>query len=150
MERERERHTHTHTHKERQRYITVYACVHYITLWMRVCAYITVSVCVCMCTTWVCVTVQDVSEPSVQLKLQVKNPDSGEVKPVAFTISANKFRVLLNGKPVYFHFQPRCVHLCGCVFVCVHVCTCASVCICLSVCVIFDMSVCWCACVRER
>ncbi|XP_070177673.1 COMM domain-containing protein 4-like isoform X2 [Littorina saxatilis] len=39
---------------------------------------------------------KDVSEPSVQVKLQVKNPDNGDVKPVAFTVSAAKFRVLLN------------------------------------------------------
>lgn len=81
----------------------------------------------CVCTTWVCVTVQDVSEPSVQLKLQVKNPDSGEVKPVAFTISANKFRVLLNGKPVYFHFQPVYMYIRVDVCICAHVHLCAYV-----------------------
>ena len=127
---ERERHTHTEAeihHSVRARmcalYYSGYVCVYYITV--SECVH--VCVCVYYISTWVCVTVQDVSEPSVQLKLQVKNPDSGEVKPVAFTISANKFRVLLNGKPIYFRLQPLCVHV---HFICVYMCICLSVCVC--------------------
>ena len=41
---------------------------------------------------------QDINEPSVQLKLKVKNTDTGTVEPVSFNVSSDKFRVLLNGK----------------------------------------------------
>ncbi|ESP02680.1 hypothetical protein LOTGIDRAFT_138080, partial [Lottia gigantea] len=40
---------------------------------------------------------KDVSEPCVQMKLNVKNPDTNTVSPVTFTVPADKFRVLLNG-----------------------------------------------------
>ncbi|XP_050398696.1 COMM domain-containing protein 4 [Patella vulgata] len=39
---------------------------------------------------------KDVSEPCVQVKLSIKNPDTNQSKPVSFTVSADKFRVLLN------------------------------------------------------
>lgn len=38
---------------------------------------------------------QNVNEPSVQLKLNIKDGSSLEVKPVAFTLTSDKFRVLL-------------------------------------------------------
>ncbi|XP_076467943.1 COMM domain-containing protein 4-like [Babylonia areolata] len=39
---------------------------------------------------------KDVSEPSVQIKLQMRNPDSKDATPVVFTVSASKFRILMN------------------------------------------------------
>ncbi|BFZ25657.1 hypothetical protein BsWGS_28696 [Bradybaena similaris] len=39
---------------------------------------------------------QNVNEPNVQIKLDVKQPDSTEPEPVAFTLTADKFRVLLH------------------------------------------------------
>ena len=44
---------------------------------------------------------QDINEPSVQLKLKVKNTDTGVVEPVSFNIASDKFRVLLNGRLIY-------------------------------------------------
>ena len=41
---------------------------------------------------------QDINEPSLQLKLKVKNTDTGVVEPVSFNIASDKFRVLLNGR----------------------------------------------------
>ena len=43
-------------------------------------------------------SLQDINEPSVQLKLKVKNTDTGVVEPVSFNVPSDKFRVLLNGK----------------------------------------------------
>ena len=40
----------------------------------------------------------EVNEPSVQLRLHVKNPDTGKVEPTSFAMSADKFRVFLSGK----------------------------------------------------
>ena len=37
-------------------------------------------------------------EPSVQLRLKIRNPDSHQVEPVSFTLTADKFRVFLNGR----------------------------------------------------
>ena len=34
----------------------------------------------------------------VQLRLKVRNPDKQTVDPVAFTLTSEKFRVLLSGK----------------------------------------------------
>ncbi|KAH9496772.1 COMM domain-containing protein 4 [Bulinus truncatus] len=39
---------------------------------------------------------QDVNEPSVQLKLGIRQGDSSTPEPVAFTLTADKFRVLLH------------------------------------------------------
>ncbi|CAG5114892.1 unnamed protein product [Candidula unifasciata] len=39
---------------------------------------------------------QNVNEPSVQIKLDIKQSDSAEPEPVAFTLTADKFRVLLH------------------------------------------------------
>ncbi|XP_033624970.1 COMM domain-containing protein 4-like [Asterias rubens] len=39
---------------------------------------------------------KDVNEPSVQLRLHIKNPDNDSVEPVSFNISADKFRILLS------------------------------------------------------
>ncbi|XP_046555794.1 COMM domain-containing protein 4-like isoform X2 [Haliotis rubra] len=39
---------------------------------------------------------KDINEPSVQIRLEMKNPDTRSTEPVAFTVSADKFRVLLN------------------------------------------------------
>ncbi|KAK3096181.1 hypothetical protein FSP39_024124 [Pinctada imbricata] len=39
---------------------------------------------------------KDVNEPNVQLRLHIKDRSTGSVKPVSFTVSAEKFRVLLN------------------------------------------------------
>ncbi|PVD36204.1 hypothetical protein C0Q70_03179 [Pomacea canaliculata] len=39
---------------------------------------------------------KEVNEPSLQLKLQIKDPDTEKIRPVAFTLTANKFRVLLS------------------------------------------------------
>ena len=50
-------------------------------------------------------SLQDINEPSVQLKLKVKNTDTGMVEPVSFNISSDKFRVLLNGKRLHFFFS---------------------------------------------
>ena len=41
---------------------------------------------------------KDVNEPSVQLRLHIKNPDDDSVEPVSFNISADKFRILLSGE----------------------------------------------------
>ncbi|XP_071097902.1 COMM domain-containing protein 4-like, partial [Haliotis cracherodii] len=41
---------------------------------------------------------KDINEPSVQIRLEMKNPDTQSTEPVAFTVSADKFRVLLNGR----------------------------------------------------
>ncbi len=41
---------------------------------------------------------QDVGEPSVQLRLKIRNPDTGTVEPTVMTVSADKFRVLLSGR----------------------------------------------------
>ncbi|XP_064596063.1 COMM domain-containing protein 4-like [Liolophura sinensis] len=38
---------------------------------------------------------KDVNEPCVQLRLGIRNPDVDTVDPVAFTLSADKFRVFL-------------------------------------------------------
>ncbi|KAK2183535.1 hypothetical protein NP493_307g00001 [Ridgeia piscesae] len=40
----------------------------------------------------------EVKEPSVQLRLKIRNPDSHQVEPVAFKMTADKFRVFLNGR----------------------------------------------------
>ncbi len=49
---------------------------------------------------------QDVGEPSVQLRLKVKNPDTGAIEPTVMTVTADKFRVLLSGtyQVFFFHF----------------------------------------------
>lgn len=39
---------------------------------------------------------KDINEPSVQLKMKVKNTDTGTVEPVSFNVPSDKFRVLLN------------------------------------------------------
>ncbi|GFN98011.1 comm domain-containing protein 4 [Plakobranchus ocellatus] len=39
---------------------------------------------------------QEVNEPSVQLKLDIKDGSNEETKPVAFTLTSEKFRVLLH------------------------------------------------------
>lgn len=39
---------------------------------------------------------KDINEPCVQLKMNVKATETDEVKPLSFTVSADKFRVLLN------------------------------------------------------
>lgn len=41
---------------------------------------------------------KEVNDPSVQLRLHVKNPDTGAVEPTSFAMSADKFRVFLSGK----------------------------------------------------
>ena len=41
---------------------------------------------------------KEVNEPSVQLRLHVKNPDTGDVEATSLTLSADKFRVFLSGK----------------------------------------------------
>jgi len=43
---------------------------------------------------------QDINEPCVQLKMKVKSAETGDVEPVSFTASSDKFRVLLNGELV--------------------------------------------------
>jgi len=40
---------------------------------------------------------QDVSKPFVQLRLGVRNPDTETVEHVAFTLTVDKFKVLLHG-----------------------------------------------------
>ena len=40
---------------------------------------------------------QDVSKPYVQLRLGVRNPDTDSVEHVAFTLTVDKFKVLLHG-----------------------------------------------------
>lgn len=42
-------------------------------------------------------SLQEVNEPCVQMKLHVRNPDSGTTTPVSFTVDMDKFRILLNG-----------------------------------------------------
>uniref|UniRef100_K1PDI5 COMM domain-containing protein 4 n=1 Tax=Magallana gigas TaxID=29159 RepID=K1PDI5_MAGGI len=39
---------------------------------------------------------KEVNEPCVQMKLHVRNPDSGTTTPVSFTVDMDKFRILLN------------------------------------------------------
>ncbi|XP_019630590.1 PREDICTED: COMM domain-containing protein 4-like [Branchiostoma belcheri] len=39
---------------------------------------------------------QDVQEPMVQLRLRVRNPDTGNVVPHSFTMTADKFRLFLS------------------------------------------------------
>ncbi|XP_053383575.1 COMM domain-containing protein 4-like isoform X1 [Mercenaria mercenaria] len=39
---------------------------------------------------------KDINEPCVQLKMNVKPAEGGEVEPVSFTASSDKFRVFLN------------------------------------------------------
>lgn len=41
---------------------------------------------------------QEMSDPSVQLRLHIKNPDDGSTNPVSFTVDSDKFRILLNGR----------------------------------------------------
>ncbi len=66
----------------------------------------------------VCIS-QEVGEPSVQLRLKVRDPDTGAVQPTVMSVSAAKFRVLLSG---------ACVYVCACVWVCVW-CACVRVCV---------------------
>lgn len=42
-------------------------------------------------------SLQEVNEPCVQMKLHVRNPDSGTTTPISFTVDMDKFRILLNG-----------------------------------------------------
>ena len=44
-----------------------------------------------------CVFGQDVGEPCVQLKLTKKDPVSGQSTPITFSVSGDKFRMLLRG-----------------------------------------------------
>lgn len=44
---------------------------------------------------------QQVNEPIVHLKLNVRNVDKGVLEPLAMTLSSDKFRVLLAGKTFY-------------------------------------------------
>ncbi|XP_052084460.1 COMM domain-containing protein 4-like [Mytilus californianus] len=39
---------------------------------------------------------KNIDEPCVQLRLKVKDPNTDNVKPVTFTVTADKFRILLN------------------------------------------------------
>lgn len=39
---------------------------------------------------------KDVNEPSVHLRLKIRNPDTQVVEPLAFTLSGDKFRVFLH------------------------------------------------------
>ncbi|XP_022082426.1 COMM domain-containing protein 4-like isoform X2 [Acanthaster planci] len=39
---------------------------------------------------------KDVNEPSVCLRLHIRNPDNGSVKPTSFNMSADKFRIFLS------------------------------------------------------
>ncbi|XP_060606692.1 COMM domain-containing protein 4-like isoform X3 [Ruditapes philippinarum] len=39
---------------------------------------------------------KDINEPCVQLKMNIKPAEGGEVEPVSFTASSDKFRVFLN------------------------------------------------------
>lgn len=41
-------------------------------------------------------SLQEVNEPNVQLQLRIANPDTESVQTTAFTVSADKFRVLLS------------------------------------------------------
>lgn len=37
------------------------------------------------------------NEPSVQMRLHIRNPDTGKITPASFTVDMDKFRILLNG-----------------------------------------------------
>ena len=50
-------------------------------------------------------TFQDVSQPCVQLKLKTKVPESQEAESTVFSVSADKFSLLLNGIYTYFLFS---------------------------------------------
>ncbi|XP_013385008.1 COMM domain-containing protein 4 [Lingula anatina] len=39
---------------------------------------------------------KELNEPAVQLRLKIRNPDTDQVEPVAFNLSADKFRVFLS------------------------------------------------------
>ncbi|CAH1789982.1 unnamed protein product [Owenia fusiformis] len=39
---------------------------------------------------------KEVNEPSVDLQMKIRNPDTGTVDPIAFTMTAEKFRIFLN------------------------------------------------------
>ncbi|CAG2212583.1 COMM domain-containing protein 4-like [Mytilus edulis] len=39
---------------------------------------------------------KNIDEPCVQLRLKVRDPNTDNVKPVTFTVTADKFRILLN------------------------------------------------------
>ena len=41
---------------------------------------------------------KNIDEPSVQLKLNVREHNTDNIIPVTFTVSADKFRVLLSGE----------------------------------------------------
>ena len=41
---------------------------------------------------------QEINEPSVQIKLDVRNPDTQETTPTAFSLSAEKLRLLIHGR----------------------------------------------------
>ena len=62
---------------------------------------------------------QDIAEPCVQLKMKVKPAEGGETQPVSFTVSSDKFRVLLNGEPYYKLYTFCQSLLTNCLFVCV-------------------------------
>ena len=40
---------------------------------------------------------QDINQPSVQLRLNVRDADTDDVTPTIFTVDADKFKVLLHG-----------------------------------------------------
>lgn len=44
---------------------------------------------------------KEVNEPTVQLKLQAQNPESGSTETTVVSVTADKFRVLLTGKLVH-------------------------------------------------
>ncbi|ELU04548.1 hypothetical protein CAPTEDRAFT_127889, partial [Capitella teleta] len=50
---------------------------------------------------------KNIGEPSVQLRLGIKNPDTGKVDNLTFTLSAPKFQLFLSGELLLMKQQPE-------------------------------------------